>query len=66
MGADFLQGLRLDLANALAGNPELLTHLFKCVINTVGETVPHLEDLALFWREVIQDPAHLLSEDALG
>ncbi len=63
--ADFLQRLGLDLADTLARHAELLPHLLKRVVDPVGESVPHLEDLALLAREVIQDRAHMLAQDTL-
>ena len=42
-----LQGLRLDLADALAGDAELLPHFLEGVVDAVEEAVAHLEDFAL-------------------
>src|SRR3989344_4600584 len=64
VGANALQGLRLNLADALARNAEFLSHLLKRVVNTVFKPVPQFQNLALLWREVVQNFAHLVSQNS--
>ncbi len=64
VGADSVEGLCLNLADALAGNAKLFAYLLKRVVNAVFEPVAQLEDLALFRAELVEDLAELVAQDA--
>src|SRR3989339_1415992 len=58
--AHLLQHLGLDLADALARDPELLTHLFKRVPDAVPETEAHLDNLPFARGEELEHRVHVL------
>src|SRR5437867_665519 len=60
--AQFAQGLGFDLADALAGDGEVLADLLECVLAAVVEAEPHLDDLLLARRESLQDLRRLLAQ----
>ena len=49
--AQFAQRLGLDLADALSGDIEILSHLLQGVIGLFIDTKPHLQDLLLPGRQ---------------
>src|SRR5207248_8387670 len=49
------QRLRFDLADALAGDGEALTHLFERVLAAVADAEPHLDHLLFARRERLED-----------
>src|SRR5918992_1933368 len=56
------EGLGLDLADALAGDPELAADLLEGAGVAVGEAEAELDDLLLPLREGVQDRVELLLE----
>src|SRR5512135_2400004 len=64
------QRLRLDLANALARDLEVLTHLFERVVALLADAEAHAEDLLLARRQRLEHLPRLLREvhvdDRLG
>jgi hypothetical protein len=48
------QRLRLDLADALAGDLEVLAHLFERVVALLADAEAHAEDLLLARRQRLQ------------
>src|SRR5688500_4902279 len=57
--AQLAQGLRLDLADALAGDVERTAHFLERVLGAVADTEPHLQNLLLTRGEGAQDLASL-------
>jgi hypothetical protein len=49
------QGLRLNLANALPGDPELPAHFFERPAIPIHQTKALLQDLPLAFRQRLQD-----------
>src|SRR5205085_11691765 len=61
-----VQGLRLDLAHALAGNAHLLPDLLQGIDVAVAQPEAQLQHQALAWRQrLLQDAACLVLEDML-
>src|SRR5687767_13853369 len=54
--------LGLDLADALAGDREVLAHLFERVLAAVTQAEAHLDDLLFARRERLQERFRLLLE----
>src|ERR1700730_6347288 len=52
--AHFAQSLRFDLANALAGDPELPAHFFKCSAISIDQPEALLQHLALALRQGLE------------
>src|SRR5581483_4188261 len=57
---------RLDLADALAGNPKLAPNLFEGAILAIAETVAQLNDPPLALGQLLQHNIDLLAQDMLG
>src|SRR5438309_3018119 len=57
--AELAQRLGLDLADALAGDPEPLAHLFQRALVTVDQPESQLQHPPLAWRERVEDVLHL-------
>ena len=58
------QGLGFNLADALAGDRKVLSHLFQRVIAPVVQAEAHLDDLFLSGSQRLQDVfGHLLQVD---
>ena len=57
--AQFAQGLRFDLPNALARDGELLSHFFQRVIGFFADAEPHAQDLFFARRQSRQNFAGL-------
>ena len=64
--AQFSQGLRLNLADALSGYVELFTHLFKRVIRIHVDTEAHPEHLSFSSRQARQNIARGISQTFFG
>src|SRR5579884_2761674 len=61
-----LERLRLDLPDALARHAEVLADLFQRVGIAVVEPEPHLKDVALARRELIERLLDLLAQHSHG
>src|SRR5204863_3926590 len=59
--AELAQRLRLDLADALASDGELLADLLERVLGTVADAEAHLQHLLLAGRERLEDARGLLA-----
>ena len=64
--AELAQCLRLDLANALAGDAELAAHLFEGAAAPIFEAEAELEDAALAARQAGEHVFHLLAKELLA
>src|SRR5262245_34048645 len=60
--AQLAERLRLDLADALAGDGEVLPHLLERVLAAVGQPEAEAEDLFLARRQGVQDLVGLLAQ----
>src|ERR1044072_3208138 len=60
--AQLAQGLGLDLADALAGDREVLAHLFQGVLAAVAQAEAHLDDLLLARGEGLEQGLGLVLE----
>src|SRR3990172_12346994 len=60
--AQLAQRLGLDLADALAGDREILPDFFERVLAAVRETEPKPEDFLLARRERVEHPVGLLAQ----
>src|SRR5437660_12144751 len=59
---ELAQRLGLDLADALAGDGEVLADLLERVLAAVGEPEPEAQHLLLARRQRVQHPVGLLAE----
>ena len=64
--AELAEGLGLDLADTLAGDVELLTHLLKSAGAAVVETEAELDDVLLAGSQGVKLALDDLAEDGLG
>jgi hypothetical protein len=64
--AQLPQGLGLDLANALAGDAELLADLFERPKTAILQAKSENQDLALALTEFVQGFANLKLQDVAG
>src|SRR5688500_18522749 len=64
--AELAQGFRLDLADALAGDAELVADLFEGTLAAVVEAEAELEHAALAAREGVEHFLDLLLEHLVG
>ena len=53
VSADFLQGFRFYLADALTRDAKLLSYFFQCVIDAVFKPVAHGKNFPLFGGQVV-------------
>src|SRR6185295_15674143 len=60
--AQLAQRLRLDLPDALAGDREVLAHLFEGVLAAVAQAEAHLDDLLLAGSQGLEERFRLLLE----
>src|SRR2546426_8734091 len=60
--AQLAERLGLDLANALASDPEVLPDLFQRVLAAVGEAEAKTQHLLLARRERVEDLVRLLAQ----
>ena len=62
MRADFVEGLGLNLKNALAGYAEFLADFFQSVRGAILQTKTHLQNFLFAGRQVSQDYADLIAQ----
>src|SRR5215813_13859944 len=58
----FAEGFSLDLAYALAGNAELLPHLFERTALAIAQPKAPLDDIAFAVAQAIEHFLHLLAQ----
>src|SRR5829696_3873925 len=58
--AELAQDARFDLPDTLAGDAKRFGYLFQRPRPVVRQAVPHLQDLALTLRQLVQDVFYLL------
>ena len=58
--SNLLMRFCLNLTNPLACNTKLSPHLLERMHDPVHQTMSHLENLALLWREIAQNLLNLI------